>query len=118
MEETNYLKEILNSLKHIESLLNLVYTEIRKDKDNMDVQNVHEEPISLDIITILQDLDDNLIPTIRALMQLKNGGTADQIANITGRSRSRENQHLNKLADLNYVTKYRNGREITFKVER
>ena len=118
MKEENYLKVISNSLKHIESLLDLIYNEMHTSTIKTDIQKSSNGSTSLDIITILQNLDDNLIPTIRALMQLKNGGTADEIASITGRSRSRENQHLNTLVDMNYVIKHRNGREITFTIER
>jgi DNA-binding transcriptional ArsR family regulator len=113
MDNEEIFRKILGSLEKIEDLLYNIDSKL----DN--VVN-HSESVdgisSLDIVNILQNVDENLIPTIRALFVLQNGGTAEQIASKTGRSRTRENQHLNKLTQLNYVEKIREGREIKFKL--
>ncbi|MFW9930682.1 MAG: winged helix-turn-helix domain-containing protein, partial [Candidatus Thorarchaeota archaeon] len=110
------LEKILVTLQRIEVSINKInqqITSLSNKSLQLDQFDLNE---SLDIMTILQNLDTSLIPTIRALFLLKDGGTAEDIADITGRSRSRENQHLNKLSELNYIEKIREGREIKFKI--
>ena len=113
MDNNEIFKRILGSLEKIEDLLYKIDSKL----DAVLNQSETVESISsLDIVNILQNVDENLIPTIRALFVLKNGGTAEEVASNTGRSRTRENQHLNKLTKLNYVEKVRKGREIKFKL--
>ena len=114
MENEEILTKILNSLERIENMISNVNNKlelIESGKEN------HGPMSSLDIVNILQNIDENLIPTIRALFVLSKGGNAEEIAAITGRSRTRENQHLNKLTDLKYVEKIREGREIKYRVK-
>ncbi|OLS25931.1 MAG: hypothetical protein HeimC3_12050 [Candidatus Heimdallarchaeota archaeon LC_3] len=114
MENKEVLAKILGSLERIENMLVKVNNRLElmeSDKES------HDPLSSLDIVNILQNIDENLIPTIRALFVLTNGGNAEEIAALTGRSRTRENQHLNKLSDLNYVEKIRKGREIKYQVK-
>ncbi|MHA1990546.1 MAG: helix-turn-helix domain-containing protein [Candidatus Hodarchaeales archaeon] len=113
MDNDEIFKKILGSLENIEDLLYKI--DIKLDKAVNQSEKI-ETISSLDIVNILQNVDENLIPTIRALFVLQNGGTAEEIATKTGRSRTRENQHLNKLTQLNYVKKIREGREIKFKL--
>ena len=67
----------------------------------------------MELMSVLAEKDDNLIPTIKALLT-KDGGSAQDISSITKRSRSRENQHLNTLVDMGYVEKKRHGKKIGF----
>ena len=114
MENQEILNKILTRLENIENLLQFIADkQIGGENSTSELNNSS----SLDIVSILQNIDENLIPTIRALFVLKNGGTAEQIASKTGRSRTRENQHLNKLTKLHYVEKIRNGREVIFQLK-
>ncbi len=114
MENEELLTKIVSSLERIEDMLLKVSNKLdlmESGKENFNTLS------SLDIVNILQNIDENLIPTIRALFVLSKGGNAEEIAAITGRSRTRENQHLNKLTDLKYVEKVREGREIKYRVK-
>ena len=115
-DKTVYLlEEILKSLQHIETLLetNLnLDQEIEGEKDEK-----KEDDSFLDVIGILNvvsEIDANLVPTIKAILSKGGQSTAQDIAFLTNRSRSRENQHLNHLVELGYVQKKREGREIVF----
>ena len=117
--DTNFLlREILNSLKRIEDLFftqnsGLASSSTAEDKD----KSVNHETPPLDVVELINNLslnDEHLIPTIKALLTSKTGGSAQSIAAITKRSRSRENQHLNRLVELGYVQKKREGREVRF----
>ena len=112
------LNEILKTLKRIE---NLLVIQIEEDKISQNISEVesskkdHSPPLDVvELINVLSKNDEHLIPTIKALLSSKDGGSAQDIASITKRSRSRENQHLNKLVELGYVQKRREGREIRF----
>lgn len=113
MDNEEIFRKILTSLEKIEDLL---YKIDSKLDGTVNPSEIVESISSLDIVNILQNVDENLIPTIQALFVLKDGGTAEEIASKTGRSRTRENQHLNKLTRLKYVEKIRKGREIKFKL--
>ena len=115
LDKTNVLLEqILNSLNRIETLLQ---NNANPDLDVTEEDTEDKSEGTLDIIELLNivsNIDSNLVPTIKAI--LTNGGksNAQDIAQITNRSRSRENQHLNHLVELGYVQKKREGREIIF----
>lgn len=111
-DKTNdLLEEILKSLQRIEILLqnnsNLVTDEsLEENQDSyLDV---------MEILNIVSEIDSNLVPTIKAILSKGGKSSANDIAIITKRSRSRENQHLNHLVELGYVQKKREGREIIF----
>lgn len=109
---TILLEEILKSLQRIESLLENSLTQ----KSLPDT--IEEKPESyldvIEILNIVSKIDSNLVPTIKAILSKGGKSSAQDIAVITNRSRSRENQHLNHLVELGYVQKKRDGREIIF----
>jgi predicted transcriptional regulator len=111
IEETNkLLTEILSTLKIIERKLENVASA-------SSAISTSDSSIALDIMEIITkvfETDNNLYPTIKALLSLGGKATAQDIAVSTHRSRSRENQHLNRLVDLGYIAKHREGREIYF----
>lgn len=113
--DTNLLlQEILNSLKRIEDLL---VSQNSGSTSNLSLEKKEGTTPPLDVVELINNLslnDEHLIPTIKALLTSKSGGSAQNIAAITKRSRSRENQHLNRLVELGYVQKKREGREIRF----
>ena len=111
-DETNILlKEILKSLNRIEKLL--VTQSGQSDQIHQSIE-VEEHPLDvMELIDVISKKDEHLLPTIKALFS-KDGSSAQDIAIATKRSRSRENQHLNKLVELGYVQKVRDGREIRF----
>ncbi|MFV2015091.1 MAG: winged helix-turn-helix domain-containing protein, partial [Candidatus Heimdallarchaeota archaeon] len=80
-----------------------------------EIKETHSTPLDvMELMKVLSKKDEHLIPTIKALFSSQEGGSAQDIAGITKRSRSRENQHLNNLVELGYVQKKRKGREIRF----
>lgn len=113
-KETNLmLSEILKTLKNIEQLL---ISQNSKTETQMDIQDEKTHPQTLDVmelINVVSEKEEQLIPTIKALLS-SDGASAVTISEITKRSRSRENQHLNKLVELGYVQKIREGREVKF----
>jgi DNA-binding MarR family transcriptional regulator len=118
-DETNLLlKEILSSLHRIENILihqsnqpDLVQAPLASEE----IKEVQLIPLDvMELMEVLSKKDEHLIPTIKALFSSQEGGSAQDIAVITKRSRSRENQHLNKLVELGYVRKKRVSREIKF----
>ena len=112
--ETNILlKEILSSLKRIESLLLLNVPISDGNQLNSDDSNISYLDV-MELINIVSEVDSNLIPTIKALLSKGGQLSAQEVAQFTNRSRSRENQHLNHLVELGYVEKKRDGREIIF----
>ena len=117
-ETLEMLKKILDTLKNIEKLLIIQIGEenIPQTSSELDfMQENKQAPLDVvELINVLSKSDEHLIPTIKALFSSQNGGNAQEIASITKRSRSRENQHLNKLVELGYVQKRREGREIRF----
>ena len=117
-ETLEMLKKILDTLKNIEKLLIIQIGEenIPQTTSELDfMQENKQAPLDVvELINVLSKSDEHLIPTIKALFSSQNGGNAQEIASITKRSRSRENQHLNKLVELGYVQKRREGREIRF----
>jgi predicted transcriptional regulator len=110
-DTNSLLREILASLRRIERHL-------AEQSDQTPLEEVSEKhPPPMDVVELINNLSLNheqLIPTIKALLSSQNGGSAQDIAEITKRSRSRENQHLNRLVELGYVQKKREGREIRF----
>lgn len=110
---TMLLEEILKSLQRIESLLETSLNQ------NLDLSESTEENSEsyldvIEILNIVSKIDSNLVPTIKAILSKGGKSSAQDVALITNRSRSRENQHLNHLVELGYVQKKRDGREIIF----
>lgn len=110
---TILLEEILKSLQRIESLLEANLNQ------NSDISESTEEGSEsyldvIEILNIVSKIDSNLVPTIKAILSKGGKSSAQDVALITNRSRSRENQHLNHLVELGYVQKKRDGREIIF----
>lgn len=113
-DKTNYLlEEILKSLHHIESLLES-NTNLHPEPEKQTEEKQESFLDVIEILNIVSDIDGNLVPTIKAILSKGGQSTAQDIAQITNRSRSRENQHLNHLVELGYVQKKRDGREIVF----
>ena len=107
------LEEILKSLQRIELLLQANITptpELSESKEETSDSLLDV----MEIINIVSEIDSNLVPTIKAILSKGEKSSAQDIAQITNRSRSRENQHLNHLVELGYVQKKRDGREIIF----
>ena len=107
------LVEILKSLQRIELLLQ------NASHQSIDQAESSEEKSEsfldvMEILNIVSEIDSNLVPTIKAILSKGGQSSAQDIALITNRSRSRENQHLNHLVELGYVQKKRDGREIIF----
>lgn len=113
LENTNrLLEEILSSLQRIEGLL-LKNTNMKQEPQ--DLEDKKESYLDvIGILNIVSEIDSNLVPTIKAILSKGGSSSAQDIALLTNRSRSRENQHLNHLVDLGYVQKKRDGREIIF----
>ncbi|HKZ39636.1 MAG TPA: helix-turn-helix domain-containing protein [Candidatus Hodarchaeales archaeon] len=114
-QENDMLEKILSSLNRIENQLRDIKDHIERSSGNESSDGGQSIPGTLDIITVLQGLDPNLFPTVKALFEVP-GCSADEISRKTGRSRSRENQHLNRLVELKYVSKFREGREVRYKL--
>ena len=113
-DKTNeLLVEILNSLHRIEALLQ---NTTQKESDQLEPNEEKNESFLdvMEILNIVSEIDSNLVPTIKAILSKGGQSSAQDIAQITNRSRSRENQHLNHLVELGYVQKKRDGREIIF----
>ena len=110
---TMLLEEILKSLQRIESLLE---TSLNQHSDIPESTDESSESYLdvIEILNIVSKIDGNLVPTIKAILSKGGRSSAQDIALITNRSRSRENQHLNHLVELGYVHKKRDGREIIF----
>jgi len=62
------------------------------------------------------DLPDHLRITIKTLMDIGEG-TAEDICNKTGRSRSLESSYLNHLRTLGFVEKKRKGQLVFYKIK-
>ena len=112
MKLEDKIDRILESIEQMTVILQQLNEKLDliTNKENQEVRP------SLDIISILTDLDEAVIPTVKALFQLHEA-SAEQIAKITGRSRSRESQHLQKLHKLNYIEKIRKGREMVYRIK-
>ena len=114
LDKTNILlEEILRSLQRIESLLQNSST-LGLETNEPTEENQDSFLDVMEILNIVSEIDSNLVPTIRAILSKGGQSSAQDIAQITNRSRSRENQHLNHLVELGYVQKKREGREIIF----
>ncbi len=113
---TALLEEILKSLQRIELLLR---SNSSQTADAYEIDEVKKESFLdvMEIINIVSEIDSNLVPTIKAILSKGGKSSAQDIAIITNRSRSRENQHLNHLVELGYVQKKRDGREIIFSLK-
>ena len=110
---TFLLEEIQKSLQRIEILLQSNANLITEDTE-IPEENQDSYLDVMEILNIVSEIDSNLVPTIKAILSKGGKSSANDIAVITKRSRSRENQHLNHLVELGYVQKKREGREIIF----
>lgn len=115
-DKTTYLlEEILKSLQHIETLLENTLNIDQEIEGEIDEKKEDESFLDvIGILNVVSEIDANLVPTIKAILSKGGQSTAQDIAFLTNRSRSRENQHLNHLVELGYVQKKREGREIVF----
>ena len=113
-DKTTYLlEEILKSLQHIETLLENTLNIDQEIEGEIDEKKEDESFLDvIGILNVVSEIDANLVPTIKAILSKGGQSTAQDIAFLTNRSRSRENQHLNHLVELGYVQKKREGREI------
>ena len=71
---------------------------------------------SLDVMTLLS-MPDHLRKTAMSICRIGRG-TADEIAEQTGRARAVESAYLNQLVIMGYLKKERKGRKAYFYVDR
>lgn len=66
--------------------------------------------------SVLLDFPDHLRKTVRAVLELGTG-TAEQVSEKTGRSRSLESTYLNQLHTMGYLIRERRGQLVHYKVD-
>lgn len=111
-ETLSVLREILATLNRIETQLGKLTSASQASVSPQLGQSADD--VVLDVMEILNTMDENILPTVKALLTNGGFGTAHQISELTNRSRARENQHLNHLVNQGYLSKRRRGRTVEF----
>ncbi len=108
------LEALVDRLDRIYVKLMEITEEQRKMMERFRKEVEEVTPRALDVLSLLK-LPDHLRKTAIALDRLGEG-TADDVAEITGRERAVESGYLNQLVRMGYIKKKRVGKKVVFTV--
>ena len=113
MDEAELLRKVIQLLESIDDrLMNI-------ERSQGELTGLPQKPsdntrLPLDV-DVLLSLPDHLRKTAMAISG-KPSATADEIADVTKRTRAAESDYLNQLVKMGYISKKREGRMVYFQV--
>ncbi|MEM2971541.1 MAG: hypothetical protein QW270_03865 [Candidatus Bathyarchaeia archaeon] len=97
-------------LKKLDKTIEEAINQLKTEKARYEYLSKGFEP------SVLLDFPDHLRKTMRAVLELGTG-TAEQVSEKTGRSRSLESTYLNQLCTMGYLIRERRGQRVHYKVD-